>query len=294
MTTLPDPGLALGRVSDLYRRNAAGLTEGDIVVASHGGSGQSLIGNILYELGLNYVDAYTEVLHEDGRAVAADAHTGYRSHLASQHDKDEGRDDGRPIRPWPRFVKTHHPPVVFGDAAFGGVWILVRDPRDAIYASYQWRAGFAEEEWDRVPDTFQGWLHGRGDFSDSPANDWPAFYEAWTERARTCGHVDVLRFEDLKRRPTEVVVGALDRLGVKVTPDEVARAVDASSFAKMREHEDRMDPSGSDGAARPRVMRAGKTQGWKDWMTPELADFFAGAELREVARRYGYDLREVA
>jgi hypothetical protein len=288
VTTLPDSGLALGRVSGLYRRNTAALGEKDIVVASHGGSGQSLIGNILHELGLNYVDAYTEILSADGRAVAADAHTEYRRHLASQHDKDECRDGGRLIRPWPRFVKTHHPPVVFDYAVVGGVWLLVRDPRDAIYASYRWRAGFAEEEWDRVPDTFEGWLHGRGDFSGSPANDWPAFYQAWTERARTCRHVDVLRFEDLKRRPVAVVSGALDRLGVQATPAEVGRAVEASSFAKMREHEDRVNPS--DGTARPRVLRAGKTQGWKDWMTPQLADFFSGADLREAARRYGYDL----
>ena len=42
------------------------------------------------------------------------------------------------------------------------------------------------------------------------------------------------------------------------------------------------------------MIRAGKTDGWKDWMTPELADCFSGAELREVARQYGYDLSGVS
>jgi hypothetical protein len=292
MITLPDPELAIGRVSDLYRHNVAQLGRDDIVVASHGGSGQSLIGNILFELGLNYVDAYTEVLHDDGRAVAAAAHAAYRRHLASLHDKDKAGDD-QPAALWPRFVKTHHVPVVFTEAAIlGGVWLLVRDPRDAIYASYQWRASFAEEDWDQVPDTFLDWLRGPGDFTRSPVDDWYAFYVAWTERAQQYDHVDVLRFEDLKQRPVEVVSNALRRLGIEIPTPEARRAVEASSFAKMREHEDRMATSQPRGTAGPRMIRAGKKEGWKDWMTPELAEFFSGAELRAVARQYGYDLAD--
>jgi hypothetical protein len=289
MTALPDPDLALSRVSGLHRRNLGQLGQRDIVVASHGGSGQSLIGNILFELGLNYVDAYTEVLYDDGRADAAAAHKDYRRHLVSQHDKDE-LGGNRPVLTWPRFVKTHHPPVVFSGVTLGGVWLLVRDPRDAIYASYQWRSRFAEEEWDKVPGTFPEWLSGQGDFSRSPVEDWSAFYAAWSEHARHCRHVHVLRFEDLKRRPVEVVSDALRRLDIQMPPVEVRRAVEASSFAKMREHEDRVARSRPVGSDPARVIRAGRTEGWKDWMTPHLARFFSGAELRVAAHQYGYDL----
>ncbi|MEU4420928.1 sulfotransferase domain-containing protein [Actinoplanes sp. NPDC024001] len=288
MTTLPDARTADARVSDLYRRNVAQLGTDDIVIASHGGSGQSLIGNILAELGLNYVDAYTEVLHPDGRAVVADQHVSYRQHLASQHDKDAAGE--QETRLWPRFVKTHHPPSVFADATIGGVWILVRDPRDAIYASYQWRAGFAEEEWDKVPGTFEEWLSGPGDFSPSPADDWHAYYTAWAGHARAYDRVEVLRFEDLKTRPTEIVAAALRRAGVDIDDAAVAEAVEASSFARMRAHEEKVS-AGSAAPAAPRVIREGKTNGWKGWMTPELAPFFAGEELHTVAQKYGYDLR---
>jgi hypothetical protein len=294
MTTLPQAELAFGRLSDLHRRNILRLGRDDIVVASNGGSGQSLIGNILFELGLNYVDTYTEVLLDDGRGVGVEAHAGYRRHLASLHDKDAG-DGGRPdTAVWPRFTKTHHPPVVFEHAPIGGVWILVRDPRDALYAAYQWRVSFAEEPWDLVPDTLAEWLRGPGDYTRTPVDDWPAFYRSWSERARQCEHSHVLRFEDLKTRPVEVVSDALRALGLTVPDAEIQRAVDASSFSRMREHEDRVATMQPQGKGQGRIVRAGKTDGWKDWMTPELADCFSGAELHEVARRYGYDLSEVS
>lgn len=285
MTVTPDAGRAAARVSDLYRHNVAQLGDRDVIVATHGGSGQSLIGNILAELGLNYVDAYTEELFPDGRAVAVGDHTGYRSHLASQHDKQAGTE---PVRLWPRFVKTHHPPSVFAGATFGGVWRLVRDPRDALYASFQWRAGFAEEEWDKVPATFLEFLRAPGDFTASPPDDWVAFYTAWADRARRCERDDLLRFEDLKTRPVETVTAALARVGVQTGPAEVRRAVEASSFDRMRAHEDTVAPDG--GTAAPRVIRAGRTDGWKGWMTPELAAFFTSDALRGTAREYGYHL----
>jgi hypothetical protein len=291
MTTLPDPHLALDRLGELYRQNLARLGMDDVVVANVGGSGQSLIGNILFEAGLNYVDAYTEVLHEDGHALPADEHTTYRQHFASLYDKDN-TGDGRLTSLWPRFVKTHHPPIIFDTATIGGVWLLVRDPRDTIYAGYQWRAAFGEEVWDQVPETFLEFLRGHGDFSSDPVADWCAFHTAWLERARQCAHSEVLTFEDLKTQPVPVVSTALRRLGVEVDEDRLRHAVEASSFARMREHEDRVSAPQQDGVAQPRMVRAGKVDGWREWMTPELAPYFSGAELRAVAGQFGYDLSE--
>jgi hypothetical protein len=64
----------------------------------------------------------------------------------------------------------------------------------------------------------------------------------------------------------------------------------ASSFAKMRAHEDQVAGDGDQTTGAPRVIREGKTDGWKGWMTPELATFFTGEEFRTVAKGYGYDL----
>jgi hypothetical protein len=284
----PDAALAAKRISGLYRENIAQMAEDDIVIASCGGAGQSLIGNILFELGLNYVDAYTELLQPDGSAIAVGDHAGYRRHLASLHDKDTEKGDKQGLRLRPRFIKDHHPPVVFGDCKFGGVWMLVRDPRDALYSLYEWRRSFAEEEWDRVPATFGGYLRGPGDFTSNPVDDWVAFYNAWEERARDCDSSVIIRFEDLKADPFPVLRDALRPLGLDVSAAALHRAIAAITFEKMRAHEETVTGSATGGQAR--MIRSGRTDGWQDWMTPELSRCFSGAEFREVARKFGYRL----
>lgn len=279
MTVMPDPVLAGQRMSEDYQRNIGRMGTRDVLVASCGGAGQSYVGNILHELSVNYVDAYTEELREDGTAVARTEHGGYRKHLASLHDKDN---TAPPVEPWPRLVKTHHPPEMFPDGSFGAVWLLVRDPRDALYSLYQWRHNFAEEEWDRVPPTFEGWLRGRGDFTASPVDDWTAFHQAWLRRTPDC---TVLRFEDLKRDPEGALTEPLRRLGVRFDEARLRRAADNSSFDKMRAHEDAVSATGE-----PRMIRDGRVAGWQRWMTPELAGFFRDDELRAVAGKFGYDL----
>jgi hypothetical protein len=290
MAHRPDSTLARARLSELYADNLKQLGPRDIVVASCGGAGQSLIGNILFEAGLNYVDAYTERLQADGTAVGVRTHAAYRDRLASLHDKDSEAGGPGAIRPWPRFVKSHHPPEIFDGLPVGGVWIIVRDPRDALYSLHQWRRSFGEEEWDKVPDEFEDWLRGPGDFSSNPVEDWSAFYQAWEEQAQGYDHATVLRFEDLKQRPVEVLEPALRELPVDVTADTLRAAAEASSFERMRAHEDAVVAQDAAGERQPRMIRKGAVSGWTSWMTPALAGYFSDPELGAVARQYGYDL----
>ena len=41
------------------------------------------------------------------------------------------------------------------------------------------------------------------------------------------------------------------------------------------------------------MVREGKADGWKGWMTSDLAGYFTSVELRTTAREYGYDLPEI-
>jgi Sulfotransferase domain len=265
---------ATRNVSSLYRSNLGALSENDVVIASYGGSGQALIGNILAEAGLNYADPYTEVLRPDGSTMSP-AFTSFRRRLAALHERDTV---GGSPQPGPRFVKTHHLPEVHEGCRFDAVWLLVRDPRDALYSWYRWRLDFAEEPWDHVDGSFDDFLRGPDHTGRSPVDDWCAFYAEWGRRAGL-----VLRFEDLKERPLETVREALATLGLEAGDDTLRRAIERSTFDSMRRHEERVA-----GAGEGRLMRAGKVAGWRDWMTPELARHFSGAELRAVAKRFGY------
>jgi Sulfotransferase domain len=266
----------------LHYANMALLGDGDIALPSIGGAGSSLLGNILLELGLNYVDPTKEPLGSDGSSapptdrITARVRTGTRG-------TPPRRDAGF------RYAKTHLPAEEYAGVRFGGVWLLVRDPRDALFSWYQYHRSFAEVEWEKVPDTFEEFLATPFFTERPPVGTWCSFNQGWLEYARSVRHSRVLRFEDLKQDAFGVMRDALTALAVDVEDRELDRAVAASTFESMRAHEDSVaDPH--DAGAPVRVMRSGRVGGWTEWMNPRLQSFFDGNELSFVARRFGYSV----
>jgi Sulfotransferase domain len=280
-------------ISDLYRRNMRCVGRYDVVLASYGGAGGSIISNALQELGLNYVDAYSEILLPDGSSAPVSAEDDFRRRFRGLHRRDADAGAHRPRRgPWPRFVKTHLPPAVFGTGPLGGAWIHVRDPRDALFSWHAWRRGFGVEPWDLAHGGIEDFL-GRADYTGrTPVEDWCAFYHQWSRRALELPASATTRFEDLKQAPFEVMRRGLRDLGLEIADDEVRRAVEQSTFEVMRTHEDRVVGSGDDGPAQPRMMRRGQPGEWREWMTPELAGHFSWPGVRTVAGHFGYRLAE--
>jgi hypothetical protein len=65
--------------------------------------------------------------------------------------------------------------------------------------------------------------------------------------------------------------------------------VQRSSFEQMRAHEDKVAATLSERDAPDlRMMRRGKVDEWQEWFTPEMARYFADAELIAVAGELGY------
>jgi hypothetical protein len=271
----------------LHYENMRQLGDRDIVIPSIGGAGSSLLGNILLEMDLNYVDPAKEVLLPDGSSIPPTDVITRRIRTTGARATGERRQAGRL---WPRFAKTHLPAGEFNGCVLGGVWILVRDPRDALYSWYQYHLGFAEMEWEKVPDSFEAFLRQPFFAGPPPIDNWSSFYEAWTERASECQTSTVIRFEDLKRAPFETMRTALRDSSVLVSDAVLCRAVERSTFEAMRAHEDRVTETEQGGQAR--VMRSGKVGGWTEWMTPSLAEYFASDHVRSVAQRFGYALSD--
>jgi Sulfotransferase domain len=279
-------------VSVTFRANLPRFTRNDVLITSYGGAGQALLGNILCELGLNYADAYTEILEPDGSTSPAGFEP-YRRRVATLDARDAADEPARPVRLWPRFNKHHHFVQVFDGYVFGGIWFLVRDPRDALYSWYRWRLDFAEESFDEVPESFEEFLRGPDHTGRSPIEDWTSFYVDWMEQQRVRDDRDplVTRFEDLKERPFPAMREALAAFGLEVEDDALRRAIERSTFDSMRKHEESVAEADEDRAPEARIMRSGKVSGWKEWMTPEIERHFSGPEIRSVAQRFGYSLR---
>jgi hypothetical protein len=277
------------RYSALYQENLKNLTPQDVPIASIGSAGQTYLGNLLLELGLNYVDAYTEQLHQDGTSSPDPAYSSYRSRLSGTVARD--RDcSSNSSNLWPRFVKTHLAPSFFEDTELFGAWILVRDPRDALYSWYRFRTGFVQDPMDLLAEDFADWLDRPGPIGLDRITEWADFYRSWRETTAGMPHSAVTSFEALKTDPAATLRRALHAFGVEVQDTALDSAIRNSDFDRMRSHEQRGSKRAQDGK-QAGIMRRGRPNEWQEWITPELSEYFAREPMDQVAGDYGYATR---
>jgi hypothetical protein len=281
----------------LHQRNVARLGGRDVVIAAYPGSGASLISNILIELGLVHVDCYTEVIDEDGRSAVIEEQVSYRRRLSATAALDQGvwSAEARPADQ-PRFFKNHLYPQFCRPEKLGGAVLLVRDPRDAVYSSYQYFHSFSEH-WLVRPKgqgTFAEYLDGVGINEEPPIDGWSGFYRAWADALAGFRRSTIIRFEDLKADPDPTTARLLEAFGIERSPESIARATRTSRYENMRAHEEKvLQGAGAPVADEPRVMRRGKVGEWREWYgNPELAIRFQEPRLVETAGRFGYRLTQ--
>jgi hypothetical protein len=282
----------------LYQENIQLLGERDIAVAGDPGAGNALVGNIVLELGFEYLDPYTESVTDDGSPAPEQSQLSYRRRMSATSVRDKtavlapAGPDGH------RFIKTHMPPDRFDGVPLGGALLLVRDPRDTIYSGYKWFRGFSESWWENAESTknkstFADFLHGTriGD-GRTPVAGWTAFYEQWLDAAPDLDRFAVVRFEDLKTSPVATVTAMLATFGLTAPVDRIERAVALSSFDVMRSHEDTMVAADGDTRTQnARIMRRGRIGEWQEWIDGQgIAEQFTDPDLIATAARFGYDL----
>ncbi|HUQ60614.1 sulfotransferase domain-containing protein [Lentzea sp.] len=269
-----------------HLRNAAMLNAQDVIVAAYPASGAALLGNVLMELGHSFVDPHLDEIQEDGRLrePGDEELRRYRSRIAGK--STPGQVGGR------RFFKNHLHPDHFRNLATEAVVLLVRDPRDALYSSYRFFQGFAPTVLsylaiDEV--SFLEFLEEKGTVSE-PAitvDGWVDFYRAWAERAERAPRSAVVRFEELKTSPADAMTRLLETLGLIADRAAVERAVERSSFERMRAHEEEV--AGDTGENPPMIMRRGQVGEWREWFGDnELSDRFRVPHMIEAAARFGY------
>ena len=236
-----------------------GLDEHDVLLASHGRSGNTMLRFVLAEI-LSGVpssfDTIQRIVPEVGLQV-----------------------DTYPTLPNAgRLIKTHEPYC----REYKRAIYIVRDVRDVILSSFA-RETAVGCMYKNLDEYIVAFLQGRM----SHWGSWQSHVESWVKSPLgQSGDLLVLRFEDMRKDLEGSVVRCLEFLGKPVEPSIIRAAVRNNSVAKMRAKEQqsrRMMKISGDG----RQVNTGAIERWRNVMSTEqleVIDEYAGDTLL----RFGY------
>jgi hypothetical protein len=186
-------------------------------------------------------------------------------------------------------VKTHHalvsdrgvPAINF--AVTSGAIYIVRNPLD-VALSYAHHLGsdvdYAIEEMAlRNKETG---VTGKSVYEIY--GSWSQHVESWTRRPHRAIHI--MRYEDMLADPM-AVFGALTRhLLLSPAAEQLAAAIERSSFATLKQQED-MDGFSEKPDSSERFFREGKAGQWRRRLTPRQVHAIVNAHHSQM-RRFGY------
>jgi hypothetical protein len=186
-------------------------------------------------------------------------------------------------------VKTHNllgdiggVPILNFDVSVGAIYI-VRDPRDVAPSL----AGQMRAPIDATIKIMGQSAFATGNSEEAAFETWGSWSEHVTSWTMTPSPVTlVVRYEDMIGKPTETFAAIAKHLRQQPTPEQIAEAIELSSFDKLKQQEDQYDfrerPVTAD-----RFFESGKAGGWRDKLTDRQAQAIADAH-GAVMRKFGY------
>ena len=186
-------------------------------------------------------------------------------------------------------LKTHNAnAVVYGvrfippELSAGAIYV-VRNPLDVAISSADFRRISIDKAIAEI---------GSSGFSaDTTSNQVYSLFGSWSENVATWTAVDdpallVVRYEDMAARPIETFGRIADHILLKRTPEQLAEAIEQSSFDRLRGLEEksgfRERPEGVD-----HFFRVGKPGQWREILTAAQVDRVVN-DHREQMTRFGY------
>jgi hypothetical protein len=184
------------------------------------------------------------------------------------------------------FVKSHGAVVadlgwlsINRDVTAGAIYI-VRNPLD-VAPSY---ANHVGQTIDRAIEMMnQDGLRtaNNDDQAYEPIGSWSQHVESWTRQAHQALHV--MRYEDMLGTPEETFGRLCRFLRIAATPEELRAALDKSSFARLREQEERRGFAERPDAA-ARFFREGRAGAWRETLTPAQVERIVVRHRTQMAR----------
>jgi len=186
-------------------------------------------------------------------------------------------------------VKTHNLvgriggiPTVNLAVSRGAIYI-VRDPRD-VALSLASHLGAPVDEAIKVMGTKGFKTENKAEMAFEIWGSWSDHVYSWTSQAHEA-HL-VVRYEDLTADPLTHFTGIVRHLRQTPTPEQIAEAVELSSFDELRKAEEARDFRERSPKAK-RFFRAGRAGAWRKVLTDEQAARIVG-DHGEQMRRFGY------
>src|SRR5262249_24279475 len=187
------------------------------------------------------------------------------------------------------FVKTHHALVsdrgstTINFTVTSGAVYIVRNPLDVAISLSHHRGSSIDEAIDVMGA--QDFETGVGDEAVYEVyGSWSQHVGSWTRKPHRA--IYVMRYEDMLAEPAETVGRLARHLLLGTTPGDVARAVELSSFDRLRDQEAekgfREKPANAD-----RFFREGRAEQWKEILTKAQVDRIVHDHGGQMAR-FGY------
>jgi hypothetical protein len=168
-------------------------------------------------------------------------------------------------QPRPRLIKSHE----YFDARYKNVIYVVRDPRDVVLSQYRFflKRGAIDDGYalDRFVSRFM-----TGDLNEY--GSWGENVGSWLAARNGSSRFLLLRYEDMLAQTANELTKVADFLGMKVSPEHVARCVEQGSADRMRDLEKKQgDQWVTTKGKRKDVpfVGAAKAGGWKSGLTAE-------------------------
>jgi hypothetical protein len=188
-----------------------------------------------------------------------------------------------------QFVKTHNAlieymdkPLIYSEFTAGIIYI-VRNPLDVAISLAHHYAVSQDEAIEILNNPANGTVGDERLVFEIHRN-WKFHVESWTTQSMP--NKLVLRYEDMLERPRPTFGKVARFLGLKPTADRLIRAIENSSFEKLKQQEQ------SEGfvekpARAESFFRAGKANQWRNVLTPEQIDRVVQVN-REQMKQFGY------
>jgi Sulfotransferase domain len=187
------------------------------------------------------------------------------------------------------FVKTHSAlvtdlgtPAINKEVTAGAIYI-VRDPLDVAH-SYAHHLDIALDEAIEIMNREFAHTANTKEQVYEPLGSWSQHVRSWTHRPHQALHV--MRYEDMLAKPELTFRRLCDFLLLKPTRDELAAALEKSSFERLQSQEEdrgfRERPEHAD-----RFFREGKAGTWRKYLTGMQVRAIV-EHHREQMARFGY------